>query len=267
MLRKPLFAILILVFLTHTSHLCAQNANPVIGDYNSDTTIVTEDENYTDEEDEDYSNTDTVEPEKVNAYKEKYFSDSISLTHFDKKEWERITKGVTYHDKEEKHKELKLPKAPIELGNIIIKLLLIGIAAVIIGFVLYAIFKNIGIATNTDNTLPGTDIDINEEELPQRDMLRKLLNDAIANGNYKLATRYYYLLMILQYKQQGLIKWKKDKTNSQYLRELRNNSNYTDIKAATHLFERYWYGDVEPDKALFAHVETIFSRILNTSTK
>jgi hypothetical protein len=265
MLRKKVFAILILVCLAHTSKLYAQNSNPVIGDYTSDTTIVTEDDNYADD-DEDYSNADTVEPEKVNAYKEKYFSDTLQVKHFDKKEWEKLTKGVIYRDEEEKPQKEKEPKE-ITINSMVIIGLLIGIVAIILGFVLYAIFKGIGNRTNNDSTLPGTDIDINEEELPQRDVLRKLLNEAIANGNYKLATRYYYLLMILQYKQQGLIKWKKDKTNSQYLRELRNNNKYTDIKMATNLFERYWYGDVEPDKVLFAHVETVFGRILNPNAK
>jgi|GEM_PF-2228168 len=269
MLRKKVLAIFLLVCLSGLHRLHAQADELYNNEVITDTVV--NDEDY---DDEDYYEPDTTN-QIVNTDRAAYFNDSINVRHFDKQEWEKLTKGVNYEEEEKKEQEKgkgdkkdtsKSFKLPI-INSLLAKTILLLIAAFIIGLVAFAIFKDIRRSRNLDNKLAGPELTLNEDELPEKDVLRKLLAEAIANGNYKLATRYYYLLMILQYKQQGLIKWKKDKTNNQYLRELRNNPKYADIKAGTHLFERFWYGDIEPDGAMFVQVETIFNRILNNYGK
>lgn len=241
-------------------------------------------------EDESY---DTVEEDESDpaTYKdrESYFGDSLDVQRFDKNEWQKVVDGETYGEKREgaeksgdpkaqdggdegqpghmkQREEQETQRAPYTPGKTgkWLQTLLIALAVLVVLAVLFMLFKDIGgFGKNKKVTATPETLQVNEEEITERSTLEKLLRQALADKNYKLALRYYYLLMIAQYREQGLIQWRKDKTNYHYLRELKNHPLIADIRRATLLFEVAWYGDVVPDEAHMQQAQELFDKILS----
>jgi hypothetical protein len=71
-----------------------------------------------------------------------------------------------------------------------------------------------------------------------------MLDKARAEKNYKTAVRLYYLRLLQGLAQRGMISWKKDKTNREYLGELLSrNFFFEEIRGLTLTYESVWYGD------------------------
>lgn len=79
---------------------------------------------------------------------------------------------------------------------------------------------------------------------------RSMLQQAIENGNRKLAVRYLYLNTLKELHQKGVIKVVKWKTAMDYQQELSDDFRPTFNQLAA-LFENSWYGDHEPSIADF----------------
>ena len=63
------------------------------------------------------------------------------------------------------------------------------------------------------------------------------------NGDYRLAIRYLYLKLIITLSTKGDIEWKKDKTNYEYLYELKSkNKPSEDFLFFTQVYEHTWFG-------------------------
>jgi hypothetical protein len=84
--------------------------------------------------------------------------------------------------------------------------------------------------------------DLDEEHIPESD-LERYLRVALEKSDFKTAVRVLYLMTIQQLNSGSLIQWKKDKTNSDYLLEMRKQSHYGEFKQLTILYEVVWYGD------------------------
>ncbi|UPL48078.1 DUF4129 domain-containing protein [Hymenobacter sublimis] len=69
------------------------------------------------------------------------------------------------------------------------------------------------------------------------------LAEAEATGNYRLAVRLGYLLSLRHLTERGLIRWQPDKTNHDYLRELRGTPWFAAFQELTRQFEYVWYGE------------------------
>ncbi|CAM1333251.1 DUF4129 domain-containing protein [Tenacibaculum aestuariivivum] len=106
-------------------------------------------------------------------------------------------------------------------------------------------------------SLSDEEILINKSDLPT------LINKAINNQNYKLATRYYYLLLLKNLSENELISWQQEKTNEDYIRELSlNKILYKDFKKLSHLYDYVWYGEFLIDKEKFLQAEASFKKII-----
>ncbi len=92
----------------------------------------------------------------------------------------------------------------------------------------------------------------------------KLIEDAIANKNFRYAIRLNYLrtLKILCDKQ--LIDWKIDKTNSEFIKEIKQSSIKEKFKSITWSFEYIWYGEFEIDSEAYKQLQIDYSE-LNSS--
>ena len=89
----------------------------------------------------------------------------------------------------------------------------------------------------------------------------KLISKAIKAKNYRLATRYLYLksLKILTHK--NIIEWHFDKTNSDYLNEIKDNSTKQLFKRISYIYEYVWYGEFPIDEISFEKHQLDFSKI------
>ncbi|UOQ72023.1 DUF4129 domain-containing protein [Hymenobacter cellulosilyticus] len=95
-----------------------------------------------------------------------------------------------------------------------------------------------------------------------------LLTEAEAVGNYRLAVRLGYLFVLKQLTDQGLIQWQPDKTNHDYLQELKAGQLRPAFRELTQQFEYVWYGEQQDlplsHYTLARDVRVAFQRQLST---
>lgn len=109
----------------------------------------------------------------------------------------------------------------------------------------------------------GTEITLaNLDEYIQETDLQRFLREALEKGNYSQAVRIYYLQIIKDLSKKEAILWRKEKTNRDYIREMRNHPLSTDFRTATRTYEAVWYGNGEIDKAIFGRIEVQMNSIL-----
>ena len=186
-------------------------------------------------------------------------------------EWQAAKNGIDYSGlKKEKPKKSEAPTLPQlpdflaglgQFGQISLICLIIALVAglfyVLIGQGLF--LKNTAITPQkADFELADIENNLHETDLD------RYLRTAITNNDYRLAVRLYYLNILKQYSLHELIVWKKDKTNGEYLTEIRrrNDPTYPDFRTATLLFERVWYGDKVINERGYAEIQRVFQRLL-----
>lgn len=80
-----------------------------------------------------------------------------------------------------------------------------------------------------------------EDNLPEAD-IETPLDRAKKEKNYKVATRLYYLLVLQKMSDKKYIKWSKEKTNRNYISELRGQKFIEQFRQVTALYEKAWFG-------------------------
>jgi hypothetical protein len=100
-----------------------------------------------------------------------------------------------------------------------------------------------------------------EENLENSDM-EHFLALALESGDYRTAIRVFYLTIIKNLHEQKLILWKKEKTNFDYVRELRGSVHYDSFRSATRAFELVWYGNAQIAEKEYLHLEPVFRRFI-----
>lgn len=208
---------------------------------------------------------------------EQYLNESIQKQDFDKKEWETMTKDLDFSEQPEKEKKEKKKKdsQPIQnttnpalWGNIFkVVAVLLAVAIIVLLMVHFMgdgnLFnpKNRKIKRNEGITLE------NLEENLEHAVVTDFIQQAVLDQNFALAVRLYYLNIIKALSQGRVIKWKKDKTNGDYLRELNNHELYKDFRTTTLIYERVWFGKnalTETDfKKLQPQFENLVDRVGN----
>ena len=132
------------------------------------------------------------------------------------------------------------------INSPILSIIVYAVAIGIIAYILFLIFKNTSFKSKgkikagkqafSDPSAVITDI----KELE----IDRLLREAIASGNYKLAIRICYLGLLKKLDEDGVIIWKKDKTNRDYLSELFSKDMYfNEVRNLTLAYEEVWYGE------------------------
>lgn len=104
---------------------------------------------------------------------------------------------------------------------------------------------------------------IDEEEIENIDFDERITK-AIANQDYRLATRYYYLLTLKKLSEKSVIKIDKDKTNSDYQFEISNQESRKQFSYLSYLYDYVWYGEFPIDELSFVDIQTIFKDYTKT---
>lgn len=94
--------------------------------------------------------------------------------------------------------------------------------------------------------------------------LKKLLQKAISDKNYRLATRYYYLSLLKLLSEKELIQYDKDKTNSEYLFELKDTNMRSHFSYLSYVYNYVWYGEFLIDKDKFDIIEEKYQSFIKT---
>ncbi len=208
---------------------------------------------------------------------QRYYDEEVEIRNIDENSWKKAIEGLDY-SKEVKRRKKK-DASPGNTGDLPNNaffgngafflwlfrgmLLLVAIVAILL------IIKNVvqlkpkpkNLAIQVKNT-GEIDLERIEENLNTAD-LDPLLQHAIAQENYTLAVRLYYLSILKKLSQQKLVFWKKDKTNRDYLRELSATNLYQPFQESTRAFEWVWYGDAVVDKQDFDRLQGQFQNTLS----
>ena len=193
-----------------------------------------------------------------------YLQEELTIQPIDQTDWEEATAGLDYGE----GKFVPPPKtdtANLEFLATLFKI--IGILAVVvaIAFLLRYFVGIQGMQKATNKKFdPNAKIDtqtiaehIHEFDLPA------LIQQAIVQKDFSVATRLYYLLTIKTLSDKNLIQWKKDKTNRNYLNELEGFDIKNQFSQLTNIFERVWYGEVAVNEAIFGEIEGQFKGFNN----
>lgn len=87
-----------------------------------------------------------------------------------------------------------------------------------------------------------------------------LLRHAIRSGNYRLAVRYLYLQSLQRLSEKKFIEISTNKTNYEYVTEVRKHKFANEFASLTLQYEYVWYGEYPVDERLFEQIQSGFTR-------
>ena len=90
------------------------------------------------------------------------------------------------------------------------------------------------------------------------------IEDAVAQGRYRDATRLNYLKALRTLSDTGRIKWNKNKTNIDYAHELGGSSFSHAFADITQIYEYAWYGEFQVTEQEYFRVKDHFNRFEKT---
>lgn len=132
-----------------------------------------------------------------------------------------------------------------------------------IGIIAFLIFRMLQEPRNRVIARDGAVITLeNVDEYILETDLERFIREALAAGNYAQAIRLYYLQAIKQLSERKYIQWAKDKTNREYIRELRGHRLQNEFKSATLDYEKVWYGNLPLNREGYQALEPRFQALL-----
>lgn len=116
--------------------------------------------------------------------------------------------------------------------------------ALAVGFLVYTLFNEGGASlfTLNKNKPINQHQEITAENIENAD-IHTLIKNAENDNDYRLAIRYYYLLVLKTLSLKNHIKFEDDKTNNEYLNELDNKPFSKDFAYTSYLYNYIWYGE------------------------
>ncbi len=217
--------------------------------------------------------------EETGFQNESYQQEEIDERPFDEKKWEELTKDLDYSDKSKKKKKKESEEGTeegrgrgnsrngdpfsLEQGSGLMKFLIILLAIVVVVLLLRGLLgSDLKVKNKKIKKVDQIDIEKIEEDIENAD-LPDFIRQALDNGQYALAIRLYYLAVLKELSIRKDIRWKKDKTNSDYLQEMRGSPQYGTFKELTSIFELIWYGERLLDREGFQLLEPDFKQFIH----
>ena len=188
---------------------------------------------------------------------------------FDRQHWQSLRQEVNYDISPtpattpgEQRSRLKPEKAQPEKWSDrfspnlirIVKVLSFGLILVLVLLLLYRLFRYLSLQQKAarDSVLTKEFSQWENELREESDLLSAdlsyWLDAALRNSDYRMALRFAYLQVLQALANKQLIRWRKDKTNDQYIRELLPDALSTKLTGITAVFERVWYGNKQIGK-------------------
>jgi len=131
----------------------------------------------------------------------------------------------------------------------------------IIGFVIFLIVKLLinkeggwVFSRNTKKINVGEMSEENIHFINFKDVIAK----AKATNDYRIATRYYYLWLLKSLSDRTIIEWDIEKTNSDYLYEIKNAELKKEFEFLSYIYDYCWYGEFELTQEDFSKAEKHF---------
>ena len=199
-----------------------------------------------------------------------YRADTQNETYhpIEKDKWEKAVDGLDYNetieeeiqdDQEREPREMPEVRKPFSLSLDWLKILIFAAIAALLIFILLKLFGK-GASNPAVKPVSATINDL--EDKPMESDLERFLRQAIETGNFKLAVRIYYLMVLKGLQDKGLIVWKKNKTNFDYLIEVAQHPQFQQLNQSTLIYEYIWYGDRQIAEPQFKSISISFLRLI-----
>lgn len=208
------------------------------------------------------------------AYRSLDAKEQAPATKIEKSDWEKSIENLDYGklQAQEKKKEKDQTEPGFNYsttfsGGAALKNIILGsvilVLAIIIILVIIQFIKTRNIAVEdiarVREILKDEDI-----EHFETDELVNYLNRALAASDFRLAIRIQYLMILRQMADAGWILVKREKTNYDYLREIKNRNAQPAFKDVTLTYEFIWYGDVAVSQNEYSAISKTFDGLLNS---
>lgn len=104
-------------------------------------------------------------------------------------------------------------------------------------------------------------------ETASTDEFLKLISDAENNNNFRLAIRYYFLFVLKNMSLKNIIKIEEDKTNAEYLQEIKHEALVRKFSTILYLYNYTWYGEFNVNALQYKTAKANFNTFLNQIKK
>ncbi|ARS35499.1 DUF4129 domain-containing protein [Pontibacter actiniarum] len=138
-------------------------------------------------------------------------------------------------------------------------LIYLAIAAAIVYLVVKMQHVDIGSLFGRKTASIATPYEVLDENIHEMDMVA-LLEEAVAQQNYRKAVRLLYLQSLKQLTDLGLINWQPGKTNRSYIAEIKPAAIRQEFEQLTGMFEYVWYGGAGLGQEFFASAQAEFQQ-------
>lgn len=190
---------------------------------------------------------------------------------FDEEHWKETVDGLEYGELEaveqpepEVEEDFEIPSRSWSWPSLGVA----GQTFVIVIFIALLVILIVKLIGNPGKKVGSVDISDLEYTLEQLEEnihesdLDRFLRLAIDEGEYRLALRVYYLMVIRRLSELNWIKWQKDKTNFDYVREMRQKEGHSSFRDLTLVFDIMWYGEAPVNEREYKILSPDFQRFI-----
>ncbi len=158
--------------------------------------------------------------------------------------------------------ETEIPESNFSFGldPVLRGLLYVLISALVI-FILFTIFSGIKV---TKRIKPETKTGIEEIEDIEVIDAESGLEVALKAENYREAIRMLFIKLLQILVEENSIQWKPEKTNRDYLKEMKNHDRVRHFNNLVIAYERIWYGSEPIDKLFFDYLRADYEKFYST---
>ncbi|MFD2826129.1 DUF4129 domain-containing protein [Leeuwenhoekiella polynyae] len=103
-----------------------------------------------------------------------------------------------------------------------------------------------------------------EQDIIETHDIESLIAQALHENNYRLAVRFYYLLVLQKLSKKDIIDWQVQKTNADYVYEIKSEGLRKDFTKLTRIYDFIWYGNFDVNETDFLKAEKEFKQITTT---
>ena len=117
--------------------------------------------------------------------------------------------------------------------------------------------QNQSVDVNLDNV---------EEHIHEADF-ESMINETEKSGNTRHSIRLYYLWLLKTFTDKRFIEWHPEKTNADYVRELKDEAKKNDFRYLSYLYNYIWYGEFSINDDEYRRAREAFLKQLKPNGK
>ena len=189
-------------------------------------------------------------------------ADSSALRTVSDEDWKKMKedKGFIYtEDKNKAVKQKKVDLAPFAnigkfFNSTMLTVLMFLLVAILLVVVVYHLFFSGGNYFGKRKSQTDTD-SASFENVAEYSAWDQTLKEALDKNDYRLAVRVLYLQTLQQMHQQGWILFEQEKTNWDYVQELKQAEHLKEFTMLTTYFDYIWYGHFDIEGNQYQSIE------------